>query len=85
MNRPRQAQLLLVSLLVSALVVVVLLLASAVAVAEPRATGVEGDNAENYHLCGWFKARWYLSAVLISLHQFEEYVLSALVLGLPIP
>ena len=41
-----------------------------------------GDNAENYHLCGWFKARWYhLSAVLISLHQFEEYVLSALVLA----
>ena len=41
-----------------------------------------GNNAENYHLCGWFKARWYhLSAVLISLHQFEEYVLSALVLA----
>ena len=35
MNRPRQDQLLLVSLLASALVVVVVLLASAVAVAEP--------------------------------------------------
>lgn len=34
-----------------------------------------------YHFSGWARARWYLSAVLISLHQVEEYVLSSWALG----